>query len=70
MNSEKKRSQKRNKEEFKKKQTTYNIVHIIKMIQSITKSKSTTNIPACHFKSALHILNTLPTYKYITSIQN
>jgi len=48
----------------------YDNIHIIIRIQIITKPTSTANIQVRHFKTAFHILNTLPTYKYFTSKQH
>jgi len=63
------------KEDFKKKKTsqthsqhkTKHNIHII--IQIFMISISTTNIQIPLFKTTFHILNTLPTYKYVTSKQ-
>jgi len=75
MNSKKRKIGKETKENLKKKggkekktqkqfqnKTKHNI-HI--NIQMIMIPTSTTNIQIDHFKTTFHILNTLPTYKYI-----
>jgi len=47
------------------------VQHIHKIIiQIITQPTSTTNIQVHHFKTTFHILNTLSTYKYVTSKQH
>jgi len=68
-NKKKKGKRKRRYTHKTQNKTKHNNKKII-IIQNDTIPKSTTNIQIHHFKTTVHILNTLPTYKYITSKQH